>query len=203
MSGVDILKNGLAIGFLLNLLFAFATYKLEIFFPKWLGNSFAFMIFAVPLFLYWKYRHHSRIEEFNFLRQKDNLLEEVKKQNIADNKNILEKEFDFDENGHYRILPSYSCQHEILVKIPKRTRRELFKLQYIALDKQGNYVFCIKDQFGTENRVFYQDINSLITSAYTNKAYRTLDEFVQNVHGSVTFWVFNRLRKKYFKYLNL
>lgn len=110
------------------------------------------------------------------------------------------QEFILDENGNYRILPTPKSQHKILVRLKGWQRRQQLKLQYIAISANKEYFFCGIDQFGNEILFNYNELSSLI--GYDGKTYHTIDDFVRAACGKSSFWAFNKLRTKYFAYLD-
>ncbi|OOF79705.1 hypothetical protein [Rodentibacter caecimuris] len=178
--------KGLCFGVWLGGVLVFHTLVSSIFSPEFSSTvilPFA-IIFAVGLYWYEKNRKFRRLPNLN------NIL----------NENLNGQKFKLDSNGNYRILPTPKSQHEILVRLKGWQHRQQLKLQYIAINANKEYFFCGIDQFGNEILFNYNELSSLI--GYEGKTYHTIDDFIRAACGKSAFWAFNKLRTKYFAYLD-
>lgn len=114
-------------------------------------------------------------------------------------KNRESEDFELDENNHFKILSFEKNPREILVKLPGKPRREVYKVLSIAMDNHGQYLFNLLDEFNNHTELYYSEAASLIT--YDEKAYHTFDELILGMTNKSFFNKFDKLRNQYLQHL--
>ena len=108
-------------------------------------------------------------------------------------------DFELDKNGNFKIISFTKNPMTILVKLSGKPRREIYKINYISIDKKGDYLFYATDEFNKEVTFYYYETASLIT--YDGKAYHTFDDLVLAMTNKSFFKKFEKLRCQYLQHI--
>lgn len=103
--------------------------------------------------------------------------------------------FNIAPNGHFCLLSFPKGKPEILCKLPGNKRREKYWIQSIFIDRTGQPLLGVYNEFQEYIEFYYTDCESLIS--HNGKPHYTFDELLLSITNKRFFAKLQKLKVKY------